>query len=266
MATIENNLLLQTINHQETSDSHMQSLNELDLNNPDMLRTTIDRINAMHVSQYNPVRFRFIESMADKALEHRRSVADIIEKKALQALSDYVKEYIAFQKCTVPDNILLNGQKNSSQGRLAKLTQEMFQSSDTDGLVSKPSLEDELRLQEKEVMHSISGTMTGKHIDNFSNNINNSNSSIKELSVMRHFRQSQAKHNSEKLLTRIIQEGPDDAGPLNSQALIIRSLTIMSDLSPDYISRFVSYMDTLLWLEQAGEEGATKKRKNKSRR
>lgn len=82
---------------------------------------------------------------------------------------------------------------------------------------------------------------------------------------MRHFRQSQVKRNSERLLTRIIQEGPEDAGPLNSQALIIRSLTIMRELSPGYINRFVSYMDTLLWLEQAGEKG-TKTKTNKGRR
>ena len=177
MTTIENNFLLQTSKYQETSDSHSQSLNfgldnigldKLDLNNPDMLRPILDRINTMHAHHFNPVRFRFIESMAEKALQHRRSVADIIEKKALQALSGYVKEYVkeyaSFQKRTAFQDI----QKNKNQGRLAKLTQEILQSSDTEGVVSKPTLEDELRQQEKDVMRSVTGTVTDKSTDNIS--------------------------------------------------------------------------------------------------
>ena len=269
MAIIENNLLLQTSKYQETSDSHMQSnpgLDKLDLDNPGMLRPALDKLNKMQAHHFNPIRFRFIESMAEKALQHRRSVAEIIEKKALQALSGYVKEYVkeyaSFQKRTASPY----SQKNKNQGKLAKLTQEMFQSSDTEALASKPTLEDELRQQEKDVMHSVTGTVTDKSTDNSDLPVNEqSKTGYNELSVMRHFRQSKVKYNSERLLTRAIQEGPEDAGPLNSQALIIRSLTTMRNLSPSYINRFVSYMDTLLWLEQAGEKGTKTKNKNKDR-
>ncbi|HSW05521.1 DUF2894 domain-containing protein, partial [Aquabacterium sp.] len=36
-----------------------------------------------------------------------------------------------------------------------------------------------------------------------------------------------------------------------SHALVLRSLTLMRELSPDYLSRFMSHIDALLWLEQA---------------
>jgi hypothetical protein len=46
---------------------------------------------------------------------------------------------------------------------------------------------------------------------------------------------------------------PDNAGPLNSQHLVHRSLTLMHALSPEYLEHFVGYVDALLWLEQANE-------------
>ena len=49
---------------------------------------------------------------------------------------------------------------------------------------------------------------------------------------------------------------PDNAGPLNSHHLVHRSLTLMRELSPEYLERFVGYIDALQWLEQANEAAA----------
>jgi len=46
---------------------------------------------------------------------------------------------------------------------------------------------------------------------------------------------------------------PDNAGPLNSQHLVHRSLTLMRELSPEYLQHFVGYIDALQWLEQSNE-------------
>lgn len=53
---------------------------------------------------------------------------------------------------------------------------------------------------------------------------------------------------------------PDNAGPLNSHHLVHRSLTLMRELSPDYLERFVAYVDALQWLEQANEAAAQEPR------
>ena len=37
--------------------------------------------------------------------------------------------------------------------------------------------------------------------------------------------------------------------------LVLRALSSMRDLSPDYLKRFVVYADTLLRLEEAGRKG-----------
>ena len=49
---------------------------------------------------------------------------------------------------------------------------------------------------------------------------------------------------------------PENAGPLNSQHLVHRSLLLMRELSPDYLERFVGYIDALQWLEQSNEAAA----------
>ncbi len=53
---------------------------------------------------------------------------------------------------------------------------------------------------------------------------------------------------------------PENAGPLNSHHLVHRSLTLMRELSPAYLERFVGYVDALQWLEQANEAAAQEPR------
>jgi hypothetical protein len=48
---------------------------------------------------------------------------------------------------------------------------------------------------------------------------------------------------------------PANAGPLNSHALVLRSLEMMRELSPDYLRRFVSHVESLQWLVLARAPG-----------
>ena len=45
-----------------------------------------------------------------------------------------------------------------------------------------------------------------------------------------------------------MKQAPQNAGPINSHMLVLRSLEMMQAISPDYMSRMVSYVDTLLSL------------------
>jgi hypothetical protein len=67
------------------------------------------------------------------------------------------------------------------------------------------------------------------------------------------FRESWARRHSDKLVSDAVRDLPENPGPLNSQLLVTRSLIIMRSLSPNYLMRFISYVDTLLWLEDASQ-------------
>lgn len=75
------------------------------------------------------------------------------------------------------------------------------------------------------------------------------------------FRQSQQQYNTAHLVQQAIADSPEKPGPLNPHMLTIRSLTLMQDLSPKYLERFVNYIDSVHWLEQHGEKIANKMRK-----
>jgi hypothetical protein len=81
------------------------------------------------------------------------------------------------------------------------------------------------------------------------------------------FRQQLGKISVQKQVTQAIAQAPQNAGPINSHMLVLRSLGLMRDLSPDYLNRFMSYVDTLLILEDSGQsKPASKKPQSKGQR
>jgi len=67
------------------------------------------------------------------------------------------------------------------------------------------------------------------------------------------FRKTLSKLSVQKQVTQAIAQAPQNAGPINSHMLVLRSLGLMRELSPDYLNRFIAYVDTLLCLDEAGK-------------
>ena len=72
-----------------------------------------------------------------------------------------------------------------------------------------------------------------------------------ELASVRQFRETWSRHRAVDQVQQAVRRGPENAGPLNSQMLVIHSLALMRKLSPHYLQRFMAHVDDLLWLEQA---------------
>lgn len=68
-------------------------------------------------------------------------------------------------------------------------------------------------------------------------------------------RATRARLHTQKRIDHAIAQTPGDAGPLNAHRLVTRSVETLRGLSPDYLSHFVSYMDTLLALEKVAKKG-----------
>lgn len=76
--------------------------------------------------------------------------------------------------------------------------------------------------------------------------------SLPEMKSVRQFGEVWSKISAEQQVVQALHRGPENAGPLNAHKLMLRTLSLMRTLSPDYLRRFMSQVDTLLWLEQAG--------------
>ena len=68
---------------------------------------------------------------------------------------------------------------------------------------------------------------------------------------VRQLRKTLSQLKVQKQVTQAMAQAPENAGPINSHMLVLRSLALMRELSPDYLNRFMRYTDTLLNLEAA---------------
>lgn len=263
--------------------SDLDAAPELDCSNTDSLRPALAVLTEAGADRIDPLRFRYIQALVKKTSQQRPSVAPILETKALQALSEYLDAYLAARVATeTPETadeirrLFAHGDfkaverlaaqtrahRSTEPGPLAALMRDMSHPNGRDRLATEPSLEDELRRQELEAIQSVAGMIDSTRAAECDPQPRGTG----ELGAMRRFRESLRERHSEQRVARAIREGPENPGPLNAEALIVRSLSIMRNLSPSYANRFVAYVDTLLWLEQAGGATAPAKSRGAVRR
>lgn len=71
-----------------------------------------------------------------------------------------------------------------------------------------------------------------------------------ELPEVDYFQKTWSRLSTGLRLQQSQRQVPENAGPLNSSHLIHRSLLLMQERSPGYLQYFLSYIDTLSWMEQ----------------
>lgn len=72
-----------------------------------------------------------------------------------------------------------------------------------------------------------------------------------ELTSVRRFRRAWAGSRVLDQVREASARRPPVAGPLNSHVLVLQTLELLQDLSPDYLRHFVAQVESLQWLEQA---------------
>ncbi len=72
-----------------------------------------------------------------------------------------------------------------------------------------------------------------------------------ELRSAQAFRETWERLHAEDEVQQALERGPENPGPLNPHRLVLRTLGLLSELSPDYLRRFMAHAEALLWLEAA---------------
>jgi len=75
-----------------------------------------------------------------------------------------------------------------------------------------------------------------------------------ELASARRFMRAWDTSRIQDEVEQAVTRKPVNAGPLNSHVLVLQSLGLMRELSPDYLRRFLVHVESLQWLEQASEK------------
>lgn len=79
-----------------------------------------------------------------------------------------------------------------------------------------------------------------------------------ELTSARRFRSAWDAQRAFEKLELALAKKPAQPGPLNSHALLLQSLELMGELSPQYLRQFVLHVETLLWLSDADAHKSAK--------
>ena len=86
-----------------------------------------------------------------------------------------------------------------------------------------------------------------------------------ELRTVQQHRSTWAQLQTDQRLHQALVQVPDNAGPLNTQRLLLQALTLMREASPAYLQHFMAHAEALLWLE-AASPARVQPRKERPRR
>ena len=217
-------------------------------------RVTIDALRARGADRLDPVRFRFIEALARRSAAERGDARRVLDGRLATVLDEYTARFDQTQTragetlaCTVAQFPDAADRLDAiyRAGNFRELRQFIA------------SLQDRYRYGARALPDLLS------HIQQHSPQnlpVNGAGEALKpreELTALAYFRNTWSRLNVDQQLARALAQAPENAGPLNSHLLVLQSLKLMRDISPEYLRRFMAYADALLWLDQADSSNKT---------
>lgn len=174
-----------------------------------------------------PVRFRFIEALARRAACQTGEVRRLLDERIAGLIDAYGEDVEKAVPVTSEYREPMTAQPHVHSA-LAQLIA---------GMAANRAPRDRSR-------HEVSPT-------------GNRSGFAPEPEALDYFRQTWSKLSTERQLRQSYEQVPGNAGPLNSESLVYRSLSLMRELSPEYLRQFLSYVDALSWIEQLNESEGT---------
>jgi hypothetical protein len=181
-----------------------------------MNEAALEALRARGAQAFDPVRFSFLQALARRATGHEGEARQLLEARLAQLLASFAD---AMDAAAATQDAAVHSTHQASP--LAELVEHLGRQATTEAL--PPS----------GVHRPAAGSLPP------------------ELKTLRYFRSTWTRLAADQRLTQALAQVPDNPGPLHSQHLVHRALTLMRELSPDYLQHFMAQVDALLWLEQA---------------
>jgi hypothetical protein len=172
----------------------------------------IDALRRAGADQFDPVHLHYLDALARRAKPQRSSVKRILDAKLTHALAVFKERF-----------------EHAQGDAKASVTP-------SDRRTPLSDLARHIAQQSPEPVEARMDSGIGAR---------------SELKAIRKFRNTWSKLSVDKQVAQALDQAPKNAGPINSHMLVLRSLALMRDISPDYLNRFMSYVDTLLCLDQS---------------
>jgi hypothetical protein len=160
----------------------------------------------------DPLRFRLIEALAQRAASHGGEARRLLDTR----LSELMSAYAALDGHEAHDGQQVPTARKRTPGALGQLVDQL--GTQTCSASGQP-------------------VRGGKPLN-------------VSPELIDYFRATWARVRAGQQLREAQVQVPQNAGPLNSNSLVHRSLSLMRELSPGYLQQFLAYADALSWLEQ----------------
>ena len=183
--------------------------------------SAFDALRERGAQRLDPVRFRLAESLARRAGAHAGAARRVLDDK-LAVLLQTIADVVAAASQQAAAGVAAPRPRRGALGELA------------DHAARQKSAPGPTTLSREAAPDSVGA----------------------DARTLQFFKRTWSRLSADQRLAQSRASLPDNAGPLNSHHLVHRSLTLMRELSPEYLERFVCYIDALQWLEQANESAS----------
>ena len=192
--------------------------------------------------QWEPVRFRHLEALAQRMQGQPAAVQRLLEQRLQVALADFDRCIAQRKEAARCEAEALLAGHPAQAGALRRL-QAAGDVIAMRRLVAGPQA------------HAASAALKhlNEHIRAAAPAAPEGGAPVGELASVRRFRSAWARSRGEEQLQQALARKPAQAGPLNSHVLMLQALELMGELSPDYLRHFLLHVESLQWLEQARE-------------
>jgi hypothetical protein len=225
----------------------------------------LDALRQAGAERFDPLRFHYLQALARRAGAQQGRVRTLVDGKLAAALSAFAERFAEAQNIARERIADIAGQ----QPQAAEELQRLFACGDFKGIeraaaclprsLSPAPLSELLRYIEQHAPEHVEAAQPGPALAPAAVagpgvSAGRPVGPRAELKTMRYFRNTWSKLSVDKQVAQAIEQAPENAGPLNSHFLVLRALESMRDISPDYLNRFISYVDTLLCLDHADKK------------
>lgn len=223
---------------------------------PDVLIAALRTRNA---EPFDPVGYRFIEALARRAATRRDDARRILDRRLATAIAEYTERF---------DRARLTAREAFARGTArfpaaADALAQYCETNDFGGLHRRLAALDAqgngsplAGLLAHIRQHTPEGTTGGP-----ARAAGGVGEAQGELKSLRYFRSTWSRLSLDRQLALAFAQAPENAGPLNSHFLVLQSLRLLRDGSPEYLEQFLPYVDALLWLDQV-DSGRNPAQKN----
>ena len=188
-------------------------------------QATLDAWGDSGADRLDPVRFRFLQAMARRTAALQGLARQQLEDK----LDTHLRAYAQLLEAVEPDASTMESAEASPaasatpQTAPAALTELLAYLTYPDAPDNDPTWDrDALGLRE----------------------------AYPDVQMLEYFRGVWSRVSADRQVRQSQEQVHKNAGPLNSNQLVHRALSLMRELSPGYLQQFLSYTDALMWMEQ----------------